>query len=423
MNQQMKTKSIFLACLLGISFSAVAQDKAVCEKNVATAIEIAGGRSMENMDALLSPDFTCVGQKGAVAVLVLKQLLGGVSDHKRVSETAGEEKLTLTYTLTSATLGQREMTFVFDASNRLQQADLAGVAVKTMQNEETQVETSAEPFLSVPVQLAPANMLLAQAQINGETKNFIIDSGAPNLILNSRHISSEKTKQPNEATTLSASQGVNGSISNLDMTPISTFDFYGMKIKNQDVLSMDLSHLEASLNTEIHGLIGYQVFKDYDLLFDYENKALVFIRPDHTPDYLKDRYSQSKITKTSIELRGHIPYVQGRIGKQTLTLGIDNGAGENLLNESLWKVLKKQVKALETATLQGAGASKEVRRGHLKELILANKRFQNIFTVFNDMSHLNIGTETPLDGLIGYEILSKQKTLLSFRNKTLLFID
>jgi hypothetical protein len=417
----MNIKSILTILLFGISLTtAHAQDKAACETKVSTAIEAISNKTLENTEALFAPNFTCAGQKAPIAVMVFQQLLSGVSDYKLVSETAGNDELTLVYEITSKPLGKRKASFVFNAENQFKQMDLAGVAAKTMQSDATQVETSQKAFISVPVQVSKTNMLIAEAQINGETKRFIIDSGAPGLILNSKRASFEKTDSVRSIT--STTQGVNGSISGMDIIQISEFDFYGMKIKNQDVLTMNLSHLEESSGTEIHGLIGYQVYKEYDILFDYKNNTLVFIQPDHTPDYLSNN-NYNNLIETPIALHGHIPYVQGTVGKQTLTFGIDNGAGNNLISESLWESLKQHVENVETANLQGAGESKKVKRGNLKEIVIGNKRFENTFTVFNDMSHLNTGKEVAPDGLIGYEILSKQKTLLSFRNKRLLFID
>ena len=40
----------------------------------------------------------------------------------------------------------------------------------------------------------------------------------------------------------------------------------------------DLSHLESG--TEVYGLIGYDVYRDYDLLFGYKGKTLTLIDSD-----------------------------------------------------------------------------------------------------------------------------------------------
>ena len=42
--------------------------------------------------------------------------------------------------------------------------------------------------------------------------------------------------------------------------------------------------------------------------------------------------------------------------------------------------------------------------------------------LFNSISHLNMSKDERIDGLIGYQILSRQKTVLSYRNKKLILI-
>lgn len=55
----------------------------------------------------------------------------------------------------------------------------------------------------------------------------------------------------------------------------------------------DLSHLENG--TEVYGLIGYDVYRDYDLLFDYKGKTLTLIDPDwHGQSYIRHRLRSLK---------------------------------------------------------------------------------------------------------------------------------
>jgi hypothetical protein len=242
------------------------------------------------------------------------------------------------------------------------------------------------------------------------------------LILNANHIEYEQQDSVSRQVA-SDVKGINSSVTGLDITKISEFDFYGIKIKNQDVLTMDMSNLEQSNDMEIYGLIGFQVYKDYDILFDYENNSLVFIKPELTPKYLKDTHQTNKIAEVALEMKSHIPCVKGSIGKNEYTLGIDSGAGGNVLDRKLWNLLKKQLKNVEDVELRGAGESRNVQSGSLKKLSIGNKVFTNTKTVFNDISHLNATGKIQIDGIIGYEILSKQKTVLSFQNQKLIFID
>lgn len=58
----------------------------------------------------------------------------------------------------------------------------------------------------------------------------------------------------------------------------------------------------------------------------------------------------------------------------------------------------------------------------MKRIKIGGRTFRNTRTVFNDVSHFNRNNNERIDGLIGYEILSRQKTILSYRNKKLIFV-
>lgn len=45
---------------------------------------------------------------------------------------------------------------------------------------------------------------------------------------------------------------------------------HGIKIRDQEVICLDLSHLEDEPGQEVYGLIGFEMFRDYDLIFNYE---------------------------------------------------------------------------------------------------------------------------------------------------------
>jgi hypothetical protein len=95
-----------------------------------------------------------------------------------------------------------------------------------------------------------------------------------------------------------------------------------------------------------------------------------------------------------------------------------------LINETLFESLKKNIKRIKVDELLGAdNQPKKVKKGKVKNTTIGAKSFKNLKTVFSDISHLNEGYKLNLDGLIGYEVLSKQKTLISFDRKEMIFIE
>lgn len=120
----------------------------------------------------------------------------------------------------------------------------------------------------------------------------------------------------------------------------------------------------------------------------------------------------------------HIPLINGQIDTSSLTFGIDYGASSDLLDSGRWDEFKDNLKRVKTAELQGLGNSKgtDVHYGKLKSLKIGGKTFRNTRTVFNSISHLNMSKDERIDGIIGYQILSRQKIVLSYRNKKLILI-
>jgi len=247
------------------------------------------------------------------------------------------------------------------------------------------------------------------------------------LILNSKYLENGNTNAKN----ISNLQGVNSSISGMDIVQLNDFDFYGIKNGQSNVLTMDMAHLEQELKTDIYCLIGYEVFKDYNMFFDYANNTLTLIQPEVTEKYLETHYKRSKIEILPIEMRAHVPMVKVKAGKMEFAFGVDCGAGANLLDEKHYDSLKKYISKMENVSVAGAGETRnDVKAGYFKEITIGKKKFKNTRTVFNDMSHFYAKCYhhpekefIRIDGLIGYEILSKQKILLSFQNKKMLLID
>ena len=414
----MKYLILTIACLIGNSV--LAQDKKVCEGIVGIAIDAVNNSSTVELKKHLSSDFICAGQTGTTAIMTMEllvtQLNEHISDISKISEQQENGTLTLVYDFNySKKLGHKNATFVFNTDNQLKQIDLLPVQVKKADTK-TDFETPAQDILTVPMEIRNG-LIVVTAKLNGIERKFILDSGAPTLYLNSPYFSKDTI------TSMSTAQSVNSSISGQDIIHIDSFDFYGIKTQNKDFVMSDLSHLLK--DEEIYGLIGYQVIKDYDWLFDYANKTLTLIKPDKTTDYISElQHTTYEIPLQMTSETSHIPFVKGKIGTEEVSLGIDCGASVNLLDVTLLDKLKNNLANITTTKLTGASKQEaNVQSATVKSLTIGNALFENVSTVFNDMSHLNSRRENKIDGLIGYEIFSHQKVLVSVQNKKLIFIE
>ena len=413
---------LVVASLWSVCTASHAQDRAECERIVHLVAEAVGAGSIEGVEPFLAPGFMFSGQEGDRARSVMKLLVEQLDDRVeriemlRAERTERGLELVCAFTYAGA-LGRKEATFLFDGKNRLERLELFPMRVETLPEEEDAFVGPSSGRLDVPVRRL-GNLLAATAFLDGRERTFIIDNGAPRLMLNS---SCYGTDRDTAALRISSSKGVNSSIGGVDIVEVSEFDFHGIRAERRRFLAFDMSHLEQE--TEIFGLLGYEVYKDWDLLFDYEGGTLTLLDPTVTDACVASLTGGRPVTEVPIEMEGHIACVEACIGECMLRLGIDCGAGADLLDDRLWESLRPALTGCRETTLTGADAeARRVRSAKVKRLKIGDREFRRVPTVFNDMSHLNRSLKRGLDGLIGFPILSGQKTVLSYRSGRLIFL-
>ena len=159
--------------------------------------------------------------------------------------------------------------------------------------------------------------------------NFFFDTGAPQLLLNSRHFS-----RPGQAPAI-RNGGVTGAVQVLGTAKIDTFQLDNLlKIKaSADII--DLTHLELAKKIDLVGLIGYAVFKEYEILFDYAAGLLIFIRTTAKGARFENlpRWEYQPGNSFPLSCAGHVAVVRLQFGtKTTQRFAIDSGAEQNMLN-------------------------------------------------------------------------------------------
>lgn len=415
-------KFILLVFLVGTGHIAFSQDIDVCRSIVDATLKGINDHSSENLQKYLAPNFSIAGQKGEMAKMVLTQLFTQLDETVQSSEVISEKKengtLTSKYSIAYAKMGTREATFLFNEQNLLQELSLFSMEVKTV-NSTSEVQQTSSDIIQIPFQMA-GNLIAVDVELNGEKRSFILDSGSPKVILNSRLSVSPKTTQRK----LSSAKGVNGTISGMDIQNVESIDFKGIQMVEQDILTLDLAHLEEELGQEIYGLVGFELIKAYDILFDYQEQMLTLIKPDAFRSFKTKNLANNRLTQVPIKMQGHIPVVEARIDNKRYSFGIDCGAETNLIDEDVLPALKKMIVNRTTDSLTGAdNIKKKVEKGDIKRMDIENKTFISSSTLFSDISHLNKAYKLQIDGLIGFPILSKQKTLLSFARQELIFIE
>lgn len=416
----MRKKICILLLLLPVWSLVVAQNYLSCETVVEAAVEAVNSKNSALLEPYLADDFSMAGYSGERAKQILKVLLAQLNETVSSYEEAGRQtegdRLTCRYNFEYARMGSKEVVFVFDAENKLKDLSLIAMQVKTMNTNETKVDAGAEHVIRVPFNLL-GRLIAVQVMLDGESRTFLLDTGAPSVILNTRHIAGRDTVWNRSQASI---QGFGGGISGMDIRKVGQLDLQGIRLKDQETPCADLSRLEERFGAEIYGLIGYNLIKDYDILFDYEAQQITLIRSGFFDEYVKQELSGKTLTRIPLEMQGHIPVVDVEIGGRTSRFGIDSGAEGNVVNERLFAEIREQIRDISEEEVEGVGGNvQRTLQGVTDAFRIGNKTFGGMPVIGADLSNLN----EKYDGLIGYEVLSRQKTLISFNRSELVFIE
>ncbi len=251
-------------------------------------------------------------------------------------------------------------------------------------------------------------LIFVEAQLSQGKDSFILDTGAPTVVINSK----SNLYNPRQETAV----GLSGTLS-VRSVRLDRFVMDNIYKKKIHALATDISHLETLKSRRIAGLVGYEALKDHEVLIDYQQKTLTFLKQN-------DRRMVGNlipVEEHKMKIRGHLPVIKVKIGRKSYLFGVDTGAEVNVINAKLYKKLKKHcLQTKEAKYLQGLDRGKcKAFSTHLRNVRLKRHSFNELEIVFADISYLNYSSGLQLDGILGYPFLKQAVFSLNYKDKKL----
>lgn len=283
----------------------------------------------------------------------------------------------------------------------------------------TESEWVGPNIIRIPFTLTGA-VITVRARVDTIEGNFFFDTGASGLLLNHRYFGDNAHPAQNNG------GGVTGKVEVRGSARVDTFRFDNLLATGITAELIDFTHIENMKKIDLVGLIGHSVFKDYEILFDYESALIVLIRLNADGEQVEalPRWEYKPVGGTDIRTSGHIAVVWLKFGSgKEKKFGLDSGAEQNLMSSSTGKkFLQANFDIRKRVKLRGAGnQGLEVLSGALRNAMLDTFHLKPMATLLTNMSEINAAWQTDLDGVLGYEFLSQRTLSVNHRKRRLTF--
>jgi len=278
----------------------------------------------------------------------------------------------------------------------------------------------AENKITIPFKRLD-NLILLDAIVDGIAGTFILDTGAPHLVLNQQYF-----KNAPQLASISGA-GITGNISRIIQSKINVLSLGGIQFENVSTDLIDLTHLEAKKGTAIFGLLGNNLFARFEVIIDYTQSNIILYYLNKKGDKIEQDSLASLIDqqiKIPLEINQKVILIGGEINGKKLRFCLDTGAEINILSSNLSKKVMTEFKVLRVLNLVGASEKNtQAILGNIKLLKVGHKEYEQVQAALMNLESLTEVYGTYIDGMLGFDFLSRSKVAINYQQQVLRLWD
>lgn len=262
------------------------------------------------------------------------------------------------------------------------------------------------------------NLVVVPMILNGQLPlKFILDTGVRTSILTERAYSDILNLQYSRKYTIAGPGGEK--LVDAYVTNNVSLDMPGVQGRGHAMLVLDQDYLELRnyLGTDVHGILGYELFSRFIIEVDYERKTLTLMLPERFHEKRKFQWLPIQIEDTK-------PYVTVNLQMNDTTslsakLLVDSGASHGIFLETSSNP-KIQVPQPNVVSIIGRGLGGVIygQIGKINSIKLGKYEIPNVITNFPDpntyMDTLKTSRTVFRNGSIGGEILNRFTVIYNF---------
>ena len=259
------------------------------------------------------------------------------------------------------------------------------------------------------------NLFLLEATIDGQTGYFVLDTGAPGLVLNRTYFRESKRQETASAF------GATGEGSEVYVQWADSLRIRDLIYRNVRADVVNLGHLENARGVRILGLLGANLFYELELELDLAREVLVVYATDKRGNSSRPPEPDSDSLAMPITVDSDLWFLTGNCDKKKLRFCLDTGAEIGVLDNRVGNKVLNHFRLTRNSTLRGSGnRTVQTLGGRLDLLSFAEQDFNGMPFLLTDLSPLAAAYGTGLDGILGYDFLIQGRVVINPRKKTLL---
>ncbi|MEM9050953.1 MAG: aspartyl protease family protein [Bacteroidota bacterium] len=257
-----------------------------------------------------------------------------------------------------------------------------------------------ELVVTIPLKRA-GRLLIIEAEVDSVRGNFIFDTGAPYLVLNKTYFRDYKKHRRGTASGIAGSEAVRS-------VEIDHLQFRGINYHDLDADLANLGAIENMRGIKILGLLGFNLFKEFEMEIDVRNGVLKLYKTDEEGKTLESAPKAVCEIKQAIRIYDNTIFTDCYIADKKLRFGFDTGAETNALSSRVNKKILETISITGRRTLNGVGdESVEILFGRMNNFQLGENSLLGMQTLITNMDDMSAAYGTTVDGMLGFDFLAK----------------
>jgi len=266
------------------------------------------------------------------------------------------------------------------------------------------------------------NLVVIPIELNGTKLTFILDTGVKSTIVFS--LSKEDSIQLNNARSIKLrGLGEGGSITALK-SDNNTLRIGNARDINHTVYVIfdETFNLSKKMGVPIHGIIGYDLFKNFIVKTNYNSKRISLFNHQS----YKQKSCKKKCQEFNLKIKDNKPYIDVNVltnGKsEVVTLLIDSGSSDAFWLFDEERFLDQNSKNYFNDYLgQGLSGGIFGKRSKLDKVEIGDFHMNNVKVAYPDKLSLeNVKIFEDRDGSVGGEILRRFTTIIDYSSKKII---